>query len=284
MLEQQKIPTEEKLNLLLKNNCAEKVEEYIKQFKLPYEVIYEDETGLGRLQITLSQGDQFLNKFITVTPECIKMKEEARKMAKTDYEVLISGETGTGKEIIAMSMIGSREGPVKALNCAGFPKELIESELFGHVKGSFTGANQDKIGLMKSAENGVCFLDEIGELDMPVQSKLLRAIQSKKIRKVGSNNEEDINCKFVFATNRSLRAMIPSMFRLDLFARISTLEIDILPLRKRLEDCQPIIESLPGGKKFLEAYPMSEVRQMDLSLNVRSLQQYVIRYNVLGNI
>lgn len=268
------------------NNCSEKVEKYIEEFKLPYEVTYDAETGDAiDLVITLSRGDQFLKQFITATQSCIEMKQCASKIAKTDYEVLIIGETGTGKEIIAKSMIGAREGPIKALNCAGFPDELIESELFGHSKGAFTGADREKIGLMQSAQNGICFLDEVGELKMPVQAKLLRALQDKRIRKVGSNDEIEINCKFVCATNRNIRAMVnEGTFRRDLYARLGTLEIDILPLRERLSDVEPIILSLPGGKKFLEANALSKVMSMDLSLNVRSLQQYVIRYNVLGAI
>jgi len=182
-------------------------------------------------------------------------------------------------------MIGNREGPIKALNCAGFPEELIESELFGHVKGAFTDAKVDKVGLMQAAKDGICFLDEVGELPLTVQAKLLRVIQSKKLRKVGSNEEVDINCKFVCATNRNVKTMVEQgSFRKDLYARLSTLEIHIEPLKVRPNDVEPILLSMPGGKKLIEAYSISEIKKRDLSLNVRSLQQLVIRYNVLGAI
>ena len=167
----------------------------------------------------------------------IAMKECAKKMSFCEYPVLITGETGTGKEIIAKSMIAGRTGMIQAINCAGFPSELIESELFGHVKGSFTGATEHKVGLMESAKDGVCFLDEIGEMPMHAQAKLLRALQDKKIRKVGSNVSVDINCKFVFATNRDIKEMCKvGSFRLELYARLSVLELHISPLNDRMED------------------------------------------------
>lgn len=286
-----KAPTEEVLRLLLKNgpNFYSMIEEKIKKWNLPYRIEVDanepDESKRGILKPTLTAGEMNLSGFITCNPAMIDLKTRALKMSLCEYPVLITGETGTGKEIMARAMIGNREGPIKSLNCAGFPDELIESELFGHTKGSFTGATSEKIGLMKAADNGVCFLDEIGELKMPVQAKLLRALQSMKIRKVGSNIEEDITCKFVCATNRNLKSMVnEGSFRKDLYARISTLEIDIPPLRERLDDVEVIVTSIKGGKEFLDKYGLAYVRQLDLSLNVRSLQQYIIRYNVLGNL
>lgn len=282
-------PSEEKLRRLVlagKNPdgsdtpMLDIAQQLIDKWKLPFIIVD------GELRSSYTQGELYLQQFITVDPETLQMKEDAVKMAKTDHEVLVMGETGTGKELIAKSMINDRKGALKAVNCAGLPRELIESELFGHVQGGFTGATRTKEGLITAAENGVMFLDEIGELPMDVQSKLLRALQDRTLRKVGGNQEEKINCKFVCATNRDLKAMVKEgTFKLDLYARISTLELHIKPLSKRKCDIIPITSSLPGGKLFLEKYK-DELAEglLDLSLNVRSIQQHVIRYNVLGRV
>jgi transcriptional regulator with PAS, ATPase and Fis domain len=215
------------------------------------------------------------------------MKEECRKIASTPYSVLIVGETGTGKELIANSMIANRLGKIQAINCAGMPRDLIESELFGHTQGAFTGAIRAKDGLLMAAKDGVMFLDEIGDMPMDIQAKLLRAMQQMVVRKVGGTTDEKINCKFVCATNCNLRDMVTtSRFRRDLFARISTLEVDIKPLRERVCDLEPIVMSiLPDGPAFWEKYGVAlKQGDLDLSLNVRSIQQHVIRYSVLGRV
>lgn len=292
------VPSRDKLCLLLKNGpeLIPIVQKLIDDNKLPYRIIISDGnlmyneqstiSGNGYLFDTLSPGELHLNKFITEESATIRMKEQARKMSKTPYEVLIFGDTGTGKEIIAKSMIADRKGSIKAVNCAGFPETLIEAELFGYVKGAFTGAdNTGRDGLMTNASDGVMFMDEIGELPLVMQAKLLRAIQEKRIRKVGGNKDEDISCKFVFATNRDLKQMVDKgEFRRDLYARISTLELTIKPLSpERKCDIVPITRSLLNGDKFLERYG-DTIEGMDLSLNVRSLQKYVIRYSVLGTL
>lgn len=275
------------LNLMLLQGpeMYDAIKLFIVKNKLPCELSI-DEQGNGSIKQLLCDGDLFLNRFITVDSKTIEMKQDARKIAKTQHEVLIIGETGTGKEIIAKSMIADRKGPIKSVNCAGFPEQLFESELFGHVKGSFTGADNTKQGLMQAAENGVLFLDEIGEMPLHLQAKLLRAIQDKRVRKVGSNEEIEINCKFVCATNRDLTEMVKAgLFRRDLYARISTLELFIEPLRERQCDIEPITLSLNGGKPFWEKYS-NELKsgQLDISNNVRSIQQHVTRYSVLGRV
>jgi transcriptional regulator with PAS, ATPase and Fis domain len=253
--------------------------------KLPYK-IEAGADGKYILVDTLSPGELHLAKFITLDEQTLSMKEKAKKAALTPYEVLINGPTGTGKEIVARSMIANRIGAFRAINCAGLPEGLIESILFGHLKGSFTGAFTDKNGFITEAQDGVMFLDEIGEMPMLMQAKLLRTIQEKKVCKVGSTRDEDINCKFVFATNKDLSKMVSEgTFREDLYARISTLELDIKPLKERLCDCVPICKSLSGGDKFLETYEEKLSNGvLDLSHNVRSLQRYVIRHNVWGSI
>ena len=236
------------------------------------------------LKKALSPGEQWLEQFVTVDPEMLNMKALAVKVANSPYETLITGETGTGKELIAKSMIGNRAGPIRSINCAGLPRELMEAELFGYVKGAFTGGKPGgSDGIILSAKDGLVFLDEIGELPLDMQAKLLRVIQNKEVRKVGGEKEEPISCKFVFATNKDIKKMALELetFRLDLYARISTLELDISPLRERICDIKPILESLPGGKEFL-AWCKNPIEFLDISLNVRSLQRLVIRYQVLG--
>lgn len=283
-------PSEERLRMLLSQGpeFVDVVKDFIDKFKLPYTIDVDVMTGKGILKDTLSVGELHLKKFITEDRETIEMKNSALKMSKTPYEVLIIGETGTGKEIIAKSMIANRKGAIKAINCAGFPETLIEAELFGYVRGAFTGANETREGLILSAQDGVIFMDEIGELPLVMQSKLLRVIQEKRVRKVGATKDEDINCKFVFATNKELKLEVDKgFFRRDLYARISTLELHIKPLVDRMCDIEPITRNLfpPDGEKFLDKYkPQLMSGDLDLSLNVRSLQQYVIRYAVLGKI
>lgn len=283
----EKIPSEEKLRQLIASGpeTTDVAQQLIDKHKLPW-LIEKNAEGKLELRSQYTQGELYLNQFITIDPETIQMKLDSIKMAASPYEVLITGDSGTGKEIIAKSMIGARKGPIKSVNCAGFPRELIESELFGYIQGSFTGAGKTRDGLLTSATGGVMFLDEVGELPMDVQSKLLRALQDRTIRKVGSNMEEKIDCKFVCATNRDLNEMVKNKtFRLDLYARISTLELCVKSLENRKCDIIPITESLPGGDAFLKEFRDElEKGVLDLSLNVRSLQKYVRRYEVLGRL
>lgn len=308
---------EERLKLLLASgaDCVPIVQGLIEKDNLPYQVITEEVLygkchdqklvenvceicGKGadaigykkteyKLASTFTEGEQYLNKFITVDKETIKMKEDALKIAASPYEVLITGETGTGKELIAKSMISNREGAIKSVNCAGFPRELMEAELFGYVAGAFTDAKRTTEGLVVSAEDGVMFFDEIALLPMDLQAKLLRVIQERTIRKVGGKTEQAVNCKFVFASNRNLKKMVDNeLFMKDFYARISTLELNIGNIYKdRLCDVVPITKALPGGDKFLAKYQEElEDGVLDLSLNVRSIQQHVIRYSVLGRL
>lgn len=274
-------PAEDVLQRMLVAGEVDLVQQLIDTHKLKYRI--ENGKLLGALEGT----ELWLKRFITVDAETKQMKDDVRKLAKVQDEVLITGETGTGKELVARAMIGDRKGRFVAVNCAGLPTELIESELFGHVKGSFTGAVSDKQGLMMAAKEGVLFLDEIAELPLAVQGKLLRALQDKKVRRVGDNKEEDITCKFVCATHRDVKQMVQSgTFRQDLYARLSTFEVDIKPLRDRINDVEPIIHALPKGAEYLRARREAgkSLSSLDLSLNVRSLQQVVKRYAVLGKV
>ena len=282
-------PDENKLRLVLANgpDFVQIAQQMIDAFKLQYVIEINPTTGIGTLKDALKGTDLHLKYFITADPDTLKMKEDIHKLAKCDYPILITGETGTGKEILAKAMIGDRTGNTVFINCAGLPETLIESELFGYVKGSFTGAVGDKQGLLARAKNGVAFLDEIGELPISMQAKLLRAIQEKRVRRVGGTDEEEITCKIVCATNRSLPLMVEQeKFRQDLYARIGTFEVHVKPLRERMCDVVPIIQSMKSGQGFLNALVAVGKHHSALNLrhNVRSLQQYVNRFEVLGRV
>lgn len=256
--------------------------------------IAESKIKLWNLKIKIQDGklidvsngtESFLNRFVTQDPVMLSVKDEVRKLAQVDAPVLITGETGTGKELIARALHGNREGEFIAVNCGGLPENLVESLLFGHMAGSFTGANKTTKGDMLLAANGTFFLDELGELPLPAQAKLLRAIQSKKIRRVGADNEENISCRIVCATNRNIRSMVAEQkFRVDLYARLSTFELHLTPLRDRLCDISIILQSMKGGKELIEAMHINKNSAAEVSLNVRSLEQHVERYNVLGKL
>lgn len=299
-------PTRERLEMMLINgpDLIDVVQGFIDEFKLKYKidlVLAENHPTMpqpkkdefrgmrvGVLKDTLSAGELHLNTFISEDTEMLDMKVDALKCAnyKDPHEVLITGESGTGKEIIGKTMIGHRSGAIKAINCAAMPEHLIESELFGHRKGAFTGADETREGLCAAAKDGVMFLDEIGDLPMPAQAKLLRAIQERRIRRVGATVDEEISCRFVCATWQNIKKMVDDgRFRRDLYARISTLELHITPLKDRPCDVIPILKSIKGHEGFLAAHEKTiKDGLLDLSLNVRSLQRYVTRYNVLGKV
>lgn len=281
-------PNEQTLRTLMSNGMADTVQAFLDMHPtLKFRI------ENGELVDSVTGAALHLKRFVTQDEDTMSMKLDAMKLAKVDDEVLIMGETGVGKEIIAKSMIGDRTGKFIAVNCAGLPSELVESELFGHKAGAFTGANVSKSGMLAAAKDGVLFLDEIGELPLLVQGKLLRALQEKKIRRVGENDEVDISCRFVCATHRNLAAMVKEdLFRKDLYARISTFILNIKPLAMRKKDIEPIIMSLAvtlkmesKAKGFWEKYKDSFMNgETDISLNVRSLEQALKRYNVLGKI
>lgn len=237
-----------------------------------------------------------LRDFVTVNPKLIVMKKEVELLSEIPDPVLIVGPTGTGKELIAAALHGDRPGKFIPINCAGIPENLIESELFGHVKGSFTGAHQDKVGLLQAAYDGTIFLDELGELPMPVQAKLLRALNEKKIRRVGDATDEiNITCRIVAATHRDIKgSMIPAgMFREDLYWRIAMFTIEIPPLSGRPEDIMPIVKHIIIRDKGLVKHDIEDIEDFcyiisknreKLSGNVRQLQKIVRNFHVLGKL
>lgn len=227
--------------------------------------------------------EKYLDEFITQDPACIKVKHTIRALAVQEDTVLIQGETGTGKELLSRALHGNKTGKFVAINCAGMPSELIESELFGHAAGSFTGAKNEKVGLISVANGGTLFLDEIGDLPLDMQAKLLRVMQEKTLRKVGSNDEEPITARFVAATHFDLTQHVKDgKFRKDLYARLSVFSVQIPPLRNRLADIPLIIAKKDSTKTF----PLNKVdwKEVDLELNVRSVEHIVRRFIVLGEI
>jgi two-component system response regulator PilR (NtrC family) len=172
--------------------------------------------------------------------------EMISRVASTRATVLVTGESGTGKELVAKAIHSRSElsrGPFVPINCGAIPEHLIESELFGHVRGAFTGAERDKEGLFMAAQGGTLFLDEIGELPLSMQVKLLRVLQEKRVKRVGSVREEPVDCRIVAASNRHLQEMMEAgAFRADLYYRLNVIQIDIPPLRDRREDIPPLVQ------------------------------------------
>ncbi len=207
----------------------------------------------------------------------------AEKVAPTAATVLIQGESGTGKEVLARMIhenSGRKGAPFQAINCAALPADLLESELFGHVKGAFTGADADKTGLFAAAGKGTIFLDEIGSLSLELQAKLLRVIQEKQVRPVGGNRFQEVRARIISATNQDLQDMAANgQFREDLFFRLAVFPIFLPPLRKRREDI------LPLARYFLNrAYPEHEgfspqavhkLESYDWPGNIRELENWI---------
>lgn len=170
----------------------------------------------------------------------------ARRVAASNTNIFITGESGAGKEVIAKAIhnLGPRKKqPFVAINCSAIPENLLESELFGHAKGSFTGASEKKVGLFEEAGDGTLFLDEIGDLSMPLQAKLLRVLQERKIKRIGENQYRNINARIISATHKDLRNEVANhTFREDLFFRLNVIPIKVPPLRERKEDIIPLAE------------------------------------------
>lgn len=168
----------------------------------------------------------------------------AKRVAPSRTNILITGESGTGKEVLAQYIhdeSGRRDRPFVAINCSAIPENLLESELFGHSKGSFTGATDKRVGLFEAAQDGTLFLDEIGDLNLSLQAKLLRVIQERHIKRVGENQQRPIHCRIIAATHFDLAAQVAAeKFREDLYFRLNVIPISIPPLRERPEDILPL--------------------------------------------
>jgi len=214
--------------------------------------------------------------FLTANAELRKLLERLKTVAQSQATVLITGESGTGKEVLAryLHQISDRaQGPFIALNCAALPEHLLESELFGHEKGAFTGATHTKRGRFELAHQGSIFLDEIGELPLNLQPKLLRILQEGKLSRLGSEKDIEVDVRVISATNRDLKKMVDEgLFREDLYYRLNVFEIELPPLRERREDIPKLIQH------FTERYAFRPVEFSPEALD------YLIKYPYPGNI
>jgi transcriptional regulator with GAF, ATPase, and Fis domain len=219
------------------------------------------------------------------------------KVAPSDLTVLVEGETGTGKELAAEGLheASGRAGELVAINCGAIPKELLESELFGHEKGAFTGAVRERKGAFASAHQGTIFLDEVGELPLDMQAKILRALERREVKAVGSDRAIAVDVRVVAATNRSLaKEVAAGRFRQDLYYRLAVVTVKIPPLRTRLGDLRLLVdgiwEELGRRRKAqglappekLDETAMSMLARYDFPGNVRELRNIVERWAVLG--
>jgi len=234
-------------------------------------------------------------KIIGNCPGMIRIYDLIRQVAKTKTNVLISGESGTGKELIAQAIheqSDRKDQPFVVINCAGIPETLMESELFGHKKGSFTGATQDKKGLFETGDRGTIFLDEIGELTLQLQVKLLRVIQERNFSVVGGTAPISVDIRIVSATNKSLEEeVIAGRFREDLFYRLNVIELRVPPLRERKEDLRLLAQhflekySREMGKEIskISSYAIDFLQKYDFPGNVRELENLMERSVALSN-
>ncbi|HEY4177019.1 MAG TPA: sigma-54 dependent transcriptional regulator [Kofleriaceae bacterium] len=235
-----------------------------------------------------------LARLLGKSPAMQKLFELIGKIHSTRTNVLITGESGTGKELVARALHteGSRaSAPFVAVNCGAIPEELMESELFGHKRGSFTGAIADKRGLFSEAESGTLFLDEIGELSLNLQVKLLRALQERKVKPIGATEETDIDVRVIAATNRDLEEEVArGAFRADLFYRLNVIQIWIPPLRQRREDIPMLVEHFAkklavehGREVQITAEAMRKLEAYDYPGNVRELENIIERTVALSS-
>lgn len=234
-------------------------------------------------------GVRHVGRMLGRAPVMLDVFELVERAAKIPTTVLIRGESGTGKELVARALHDLsevRDGPWIPVNCGAIPSHLIESELFGHKKGSFTGATTDREGMFAAAQGGTIFLDEVGELDLAMQVKLLRVLQEHRVRPVGATREIEIDCRVVSATNVDLEAAVESGdFRQDLYFRLNVIQINVPPLRNRREDIPVLVDRffrmtnahLGRNLRAISPAALDRFLQYDYPGNVRELQNLVER-------
>lgn len=254
--------------------------------------LYALEAENRRLQT--QRNSESLPGVIAVSPKMLEVCRNVRKFAATDISALIMGESGTGKELIAgaLHQLGNRSaGPFIAINCAAIPEALLESELFGHEKGAFTGALKTTIGRIEQAMGGTLFLDEIGDMPLPLQAKLLRFLEQRTIERVGGRNEIAVDVRIVSATNQDLVAgQTAGNFREDLYYRLAETVFDIPPLRNRDEDCLLIARHALAEQAKARGRQVPEFTKEALGAilayawpgNVRELQNKVRQAGILA--
>ncbi|GAA4306578.1 sigma-54-dependent transcriptional regulator [Aestuariibaculum suncheonense] len=222
------------------------------------------------------------------------IKDMIEKVAPTDARVLVTGPNGTGKELVAHWLHQKSDrskGPMIEVNCAAIPSELIESELFGHVKGAFTSAVKDRAGKFEAANGGTIFLDEIGDMSLPAQAKVLRALQESRIQRVGSDKDIKVNVRVVAATNKDLKKEIAEgKFREDLYHRLAVILIQVPPLNDRRDDIPLLVDHFAEkiasehgtAKKVFSDKALSLLKAYDWTGNIRELRNVVERLIILG--
>jgi len=228
------------------------------------------------------------------SPALLQVKETLEKVAPTDARVLITGPNGTGKELVAHWIhykSKRQEAPYIAVNCAAIPSELIESELFGHEKGAFTSAHKQRVGKFEQAQGGTLFLDEIGDMSLPAQSKVLRALQENLITRVGSDKDIKVDVRVVAATNKDLKKEIEAgRFREDLYHRLSVILIQVPSLKDRKEDIPLLVEKFlediaqenGSAKKKITVEAIGKLKEFPWTGNIRELRNVVERLVILG--
>jgi two-component system response regulator AtoC len=255
--------------------CPEKVELIIRNLVEHHNLIEEN--------ISLRQKVEDRHNFegiIAKSPRMMKIFELIKTVAPTNTTILITGESGTGKEVVARAIHRQSQRhskPFIATSCAALPETLLESELFGYEKGSFTGAVERRKGKFEAADKGTLFLDEIGEIDANTQVHLLRALEEKKITRIGSNEEIQVDVRIITATNRNLRTLIQQeKFREDLYYRLNVVTIDLPPLRSRREDILPLAEH------FLKKY--SKQNNSPVKSFSPEVVEFMLNYDWPGNV
>jgi DNA-binding NtrC family response regulator len=250
--------------------------------------------GQESVEVHLASGNQFGE----LLGESLVMREIfalLARLAPTDVTVLVEGASGTGKELVAEALhnnSGRSKGPFVVFDCSAVPRELVESELFGHIKGAFTGATANRIGAFEEANGGTLFLDEIGELSLDLQPKLLRVLEKLEVKPVGSNNRVKVDCRIVAATNRDLvQEVADGNFREDLFYRLAVIKMKLPSLKNRVEDIPLLVNhfiqrsagQIPSDSEFQISYEtMAKLQKHPWPGNVRELKNFVERAALLA--
>ena len=275
------------------------IEEYANTFSLRKELgnslikinLIEDDIYSSEVLINYSLEDE---KFITGSKESLMLKTLAKKVASTDVTVFINGPTGTGKEVVANyihDQSSRKENPFIAVNCAAIPENMLEAILFGHEKGSFTGASHSNKGIFRAADKGTLLLDEISEMPLSLQAKLLRVLQEKKVTPVGGNREVEVDVRIIATTNRNMAEEVKNNnFREDLYYRLNVFPIKTFGLSERTEDIIPIVISIIKKNHldnenfpYLSNKAQEVLKRHNWAGNVRELENVILRALVLSN-